>query len=130
MNTDARAVGLELSSYPSPLNKIRMSPARPFDQTYDLMIGVISMTEQERRRAFQKVKSMSNERFWNWMNFIHSRAYAKAAQHYEEAMGIVLQPKQAAAVKAKALEIRETWDGMSTITMDDTEAADLQSVGV
>lgn len=88
------------------------------------------MTEQERRRAFQKVKSMSNEKFWNWMNFIHSRAYAKAAQHYEEAMAIVLQPKQAAAVKEKATEIRETWDGMATITMDDTEAADLQSVGV
>ncbi|WP_059044000.1 hypothetical protein [Paenibacillus rubinfantis] len=88
------------------------------------------MTEQERRRAFQKVKSMSNERFWNWMNFIHSRAYAKAAQHYEEAMAIELQPKQAAAVKAKALEIRETWDGMATITMGDTEAANLQSVGV
>ncbi|MFU1797350.1 hypothetical protein ACM1RC_26025 [Paenibacillus azoreducens] len=88
------------------------------------------MTEQERRKAFQKVKSFSNDRFWSWMNYIHSRAYAKAAQHYEEAMSIVLQPKQAAAVKAKALEIRETWDGMATITMDDTEAADLQSVGV
>lgn len=33
-------------------------------------------------------------------------------------MGIVLQPKQAAAVKDKAKEIRETWDGMTTITME------------
>ncbi|WP_044479246.1 hypothetical protein [Paenibacillus antibioticophila] len=49
------------------------------------------MTEQERLRAFQKVESMSNEKFWDWMNFIHSRTYAKAAQHYEEAMAIVLQ---------------------------------------
>jgi len=88
------------------------------------------VNEQERRRAFQKVKSMSNNKFWNWMNFIHSRAYAKAAQHYEEAMAIVLQPKQAAAVKAKATEIREQWDGMTTITMDDTEVADFQSLGV
>ncbi len=64
------------------------------------------------------------------MNFIHSRAYAKASQHYEEAMAIVLQPKQAAAVKAKAKEIREQWDGMTTITMEDTEAADLESLGV
>ncbi|MNP15099.1 hypothetical protein D3C76_1074430 [compost metagenome] len=88
------------------------------------------MTEQERRRAFQRVKSMSNEKFWAWMNFIHSRAYAKAAQHYEEAMAIVLQPKQAAAVKVKAQEIREQWDGMATITMDDTEGAELKNVGV
>ncbi|MNW37041.1 hypothetical protein D3C74_140720 [compost metagenome] len=64
------------------------------------------------------------------MNFIHSRAYAKAQQHYEEAMAIVLQPKQAAAVKAKANEIRERWDGMATITMDDTEGAELKNVGV
>jgi hypothetical protein len=88
------------------------------------------MNEQQRRRAFQKVKSFSNDKFWGWMNFIHSRAYAKAQQHYEEAMSIVLQPKQAAAVSAKAKEIRETWDGMATITMDDTEAAELQQVGV
>ncbi len=88
------------------------------------------MTEQERRRAFQKVKSFSNDKFWNWMNFIHTRAYAKAAQHYEEAMAIVLQPKQAAAVKAKALEIREQWDGMATITMDETEGMELSKVGV
>ncbi|GIO84565.1 hypothetical protein J25TS5_14970 [Paenibacillus faecis] len=88
------------------------------------------MNEQELRRAFQKVKSFSNDKFWNWMNFIHSRAYAKAAQHYEEAMAIVLQPKQATAVKAKAKEIREKWDGIATITMDDTEAADLQALGV
>ncbi|MEK3684903.1 hypothetical protein [Paenibacillus sp. FSL R10-2736] len=88
------------------------------------------MNERQRRRAFQKVKSFSNEKFWAWMNMIHSRAYAKAQQHYEEAMGIVLQPKQVAAVTAKADEIRETWDGMETITMDETEGAELKSVGV
>jgi hypothetical protein len=87
------------------------------------------MSEQQRRRAFQKVKSFSNEKFWSWMNFIHSRAYAKAQQHYDEAMSIVLQPKQAAAVSAKAQEIREQWDGIATITMDETVVAELKSVG-
>ena len=86
------------------------------------------MTEEQRRKAFQKIKSFTNQKFWDWMNMIHSRAYAKAQQHYEEAMSIVLQPKQAAAVKAKAQEIRENWDGMATITMDDTEAAELKQV--
>lgn len=88
------------------------------------------MDEQERRRIFQRVKSMSNIKFWKWMNFVHSRAYAKAQQHFEEAMSIVLQPKQAASVVAKAKEIREKWDGMATITMDETEGAELKSVGV
>ncbi|WP_339294364.1 hypothetical protein MKY82_22180 [Paenibacillus sp. FSL W7-1279] len=88
------------------------------------------MDEQTRRRVFQKVKTFSNQKFWNWMNYMHSRAYAKAAQHYEEAMEIVLQPKQAAAVKSKAKEIRENWDGMSTITIDDTEGAEFHSLGV
>ncbi|MGP0583679.1 hypothetical protein [Paenibacillus timonensis] len=82
------------------------------------------MNEHERRRAFQKVKSFSNDKFWVWMNAMHSQAYFKAEQHYQEAMSIVLQPKQAAAVIAKAQEIREKWDGMTTIMIDDTEAAE------
>jgi hypothetical protein len=64
------------------------------------------------------------------MNFVHSRAYAKAEQHYQEAMDIVLQPKQKAAVVAKATEIRESWDGMATITLDETEGTELKSLGV
>lgn len=88
------------------------------------------MDEQTRRRAFQKVKTYSNKKFWDWMNVMHSRAYAKAEQHYQESMDIVLQPKQKAAVVAKATEIREQWDGMTTITMDETEGAELKSLGV
>lgn len=88
------------------------------------------MNDQQRRKAFQWVKSLSNQKFWSWMNFVHSRAYAAAAQHYEEAMAIELQPKQAAAVKKKANEIRETWDGMATITIDETEGKEFQNVGV
>ncbi|WP_139209683.1 hypothetical protein [Paenibacillus sp. NFR01] len=67
---------------------------------------------------------MSNDRFWAWMNAMHSQAYFKAEQHYQEAMAICLQPKQAAFVAAKAREIRESWDGMGTVTIDETEAAD------
>ncbi|MNB95741.1 hypothetical protein D3C75_429280 [compost metagenome] len=82
------------------------------------------MNEMEKRRAFQRVKSMTNESFWKWMNAMHSQAYYKAEQHYQEAMAIELQPKQANAVIAKAQEIRETWDGMATVTIDETEAAE------
>lgn len=88
------------------------------------------MTEEQKRRVFQRVKSMSAVKYWGWMNWLHSRAYAKAEQHYGEAMDIVLTPKQKAAVVAKAAEIRELWDGMATITIDDTEHAELQSTGI
>jgi len=81
------------------------------------------MTPDDKRRYFQRLKSMSFDRFWRAMNEMHTRAYAKAEQHYREAMGIVLQPKQAAAVIRKAQEIREQWDGMATVTVDDTEDA-------
>lgn len=83
------------------------------------------MTEEQRRRYFQRMKSMSNEKFWQAMNELHTKAYAKAMQHYHEAMDIILTTKQRAAVIAKATEIRESWDGMRTVTYDDTKDAEL-----
>jgi hypothetical protein len=81
------------------------------------------MTDDQKRRYFQRFKSLTAKRFWQEMNELHTRAYAKAEQHYQESMSIVLQPKQAAAVIAKATEIREQWDGMATVTVDETEDA-------
>jgi len=48
------------------------------------------MDDRQKRRTFQWVKSLSNEKFWTWMNWLHSQAYAKAVQHYTEAAEIVL----------------------------------------
>lgn len=79
------------------------------------------MNRDEKRRFFQRIKSTTNEKFWSIMNVFHTRAYAAAERHYGEAMDIVLTPKQKAAVIAKAIEIRELWDGMATVTTDDTE---------
>lgn len=56
------------------------------------------------------------------MNVLHTRAYAAAERHYGEAMDIVLQPKQKAAVLAKTTEIRELWDNMRTLDTDQTQA--------
>jgi len=56
------------------------------------------------------------------MNVLHTRAYAAAMRHYGEAMDIVLTPKQKQAVIAKADEIRVLWDGMRTVTTDETAA--------
>ncbi|CAM3708121.1 hypothetical protein COLU111180_04250 [Cohnella lubricantis] len=67
------------------------------------------------------LKSLSVDKFWAHMNVLHTRAYAAAERHYQEAMDIVLTPKQKAAVVVKAVEIRELWDGMATVTTDETE---------
>lgn len=79
------------------------------------------MNRDQKRRIFQRLKSLSSDKFWEEMNILHTRAYAAAERHYQEAMQIELQPKQAAAVIARAARIREEWDGMETVTIDDTE---------
>lgn len=80
------------------------------------------MDHNQKRRIFQKLKQMTHEKFWSSMNVLHTRAYAAAERHYQEAMDILLTPKQKAAVITKATEIRELWDGMATVTTDETEA--------
>jgi hypothetical protein len=76
--------------------------------------------QREFRRFFQQVKQMSLAKFQEAMNVLHTRAYAAAERHYQEAMFICLTPKQRKAVEAKVIEIREQWDGMQTVTTDKT----------
>lgn len=80
------------------------------------------MNREQKRRIYEKFKKLNPQQFWSQMNVLHSRAYAMAQRHYGEAMDICLTPKQKAAVAAKAEEIRELWDGLRTVTTDDTEA--------
>jgi hypothetical protein len=79
------------------------------------------MNRDQKRRIFQRLKTLSVDKFWEEMNILHTRAYAAAERHYQEAMQIELQPRQAAAVIARAVKIREEWDGMERVTIDDTE---------
>lgn len=86
--------------------------------------------EDERafKRFFQQVKALSFKNFVKEMNVMHTRAYATAERQYGEAMDIVLTPKQKAAVIAKAKQIREEWDGMQTITIDQTKTEEFKEV--
>lgn len=86
------------------------------------------MNEIQKRKAFQKIKSMTNDQFWQWMNWLHSQAYAKAVEHYTDAAEIVLPPRLQKQLHAKATEIRELWDGMATITLDDTTGQEFDRV--
>lgn len=87
------------------------------------------MDEREKRRQFQKVKSFSTATFWNWMNDTHTRAYAKAIGHMREAMSCNqrISKSMIDEVLTKAEEIREKWDGMTVITVDDTEAVQFKT---
>jgi DnaJ-domain-containing protein 1 len=78
------------------------------------------MDERQQRRIFQWVKTLSNEKFWAFQNWLHSRAYAAAVQHYMEAAEIVLPPRLQKQLHEKAAEIREQWDGMRAVTLEGT----------
>jgi len=87
------------------------------------------MTPAEKRRGFQWVKTLTTERFWSFMNFLHGKAYGAAVRHYSEAAEVVLPPRYQKLLHDKAKEIREKWDGMNEITLDETERMDFERRG-
>jgi hypothetical protein len=76
--------------------------------------------QREFRRFFQQVKSMSLSKFQEAMNVLHTRAYAAAERHYQEAMDIELTKEQKERVTVKVIELREVFDGMKSVTTDKT----------
>lgn len=87
----------------------------------------MQMDEITRRKVFQRIKGMSKDKFWNWMNVVHSQAYFLGQKHICEAMECSpgITKKQIEAVMKKSEEIREKWDGLKSITIDETEAGEL-----
>lgn len=78
------------------------------------------MSREDKRAFYQRVRKLGYREFWQAMDELHARAYQLAAKHYQEAMDIVLTPRQKAAVVAKAEEIRELWDGVFEVSVDAT----------
>lgn len=64
------------------------------------------------RKYWQRIKTLNFEHFCNAQNELHTRAYELAVKHMTEAMSC--QPRisanMIAAVKEKAIRIREDWD--------------------
>lgn len=84
------------------------------------------MSRERKRNFYKQVKKASYREFWALMNEFHTQAYQLAEKHYQEAMDIVLTPKQKKVVVAKAQEIRELWDGIYEVTVDATgDTADI-----
>lgn len=79
------------------------------------------MSRRDKRAFYQAVKKAGYREFWELMNQFQTDAYRLCEKHYDEAMDIILPPKQKDAVVAKAQEIRELWDGIREVTVDVTE---------
>ncbi|NTZ20918.1 hypothetical protein EXW96_26385 [Paenibacillus sp. JMULE4] len=73
-----------------------------------------------KRKIRQRMQSCTDQQFWNDMNWIHTRAYEKGVSHMREAMECIpgITKKQVEAVLAKAVEIREQWDGMREVEVE------------
>lgn len=78
------------------------------------------MNREQLRDELKRMKKMDLAQFRREMNTIHTRAYELAQKHYHEAMYICLTPKQQQEVIAKAGQIREEWDHIREITVEDT----------
>ncbi|MEN1985218.1 hypothetical protein [Paenibacillus hubeiensis] len=87
------------------------------------------MNDDQKRRVFQKAKSMTKEGFWIWMNQLHTRAYAKAIEHMTDAMSCHprISKPMINQVLIKAEEIREVWDGLKMVTVDGTEGTEYKT---
>lgn len=67
----------------------------------------------QKRRHFQKVKSLSQSSFERYMNLVLNKAYMSAERAYEDALEIALPPRYRKAVQAKVEKIRVEWDGIT-----------------
>ena len=72
------------------------------------------MTDQEKKRIFQKVKSMTTAQYWDWLERVNTQAYLIGQDHMTEAMNCHprISKRMVEEVKAKAAQIREEWDGI------------------
>lgn len=82
------------------------------------------MSNDQNRRFFQWVKSTTLDKFIRKINQLHTAAYELAEEHYAQAMYIVLDKPVAAKVKAKADEIRTSWDNINDVTIDLTVSSE------
>lgn len=77
----------------------------------------------DKRKIFQRMKSMTLDQFWQWMNVIHSDSYQLGMKHVKEAMEMhprIYKP-MIDEVLDKAKEIREEWDQIQEKEISDDE---------
>ena len=72
------------------------------------------MTDTQKRRIFQQIKSMTHAQYWDCLERVNTQAYLIGQDHMTEAMGCHprISKKMVEEVKTKADQIREEWDGI------------------
>ena len=72
------------------------------------------MTDDQKKRIFQKVKSMTTAQYWDRLERVNTQAYLIGQDHMTEAMNCHprISKRMVEEVKAKAAQIREEWDGI------------------
>lgn len=65
------------------------------------------MDKDSQRRLFQKVKGLSQERFFNWLHQVGANGYAAAVKNFEEAVFIIMPPRYRKAVEDKMKTMRQ-----------------------
>lgn len=78
------------------------------------------MNRDELRAEMKRIKKAKTlSEFKDAMDRLHTNAYYLAVKHYTEAAEIVLTSKQQKMLHEKAEEIRELWDGIQTVRVED-----------
>jgi Na+-translocating ferredoxin:NAD+ oxidoreductase RnfG subunit len=76
------------------------------------------MSSDDFRRFFQEVKRMTLEQFTKKMNMMHSNAWHKCHEQYQEAIREVLPPKLAEKLNASHKRIVTEYDGLQEVVMN------------
>lgn len=93
------------------------------DDPHRIIADGLPMNRKQRRDELRRIQKLPPDQFQEMLNLFHTRAYAAAQDHYHTALEATLQPRFVLAVKEKAKEIRELWDGVETVTTSATTAA-------
>lgn len=82
------------------------------------------------RRFFQGLKRGTLENFIKKMNMMHSNAWHKCHEQYEEAMGFALTPKQANQLREAHKKVVLEWDGLTIVEMNLQEISEADFIDV
>jgi TRAP-type C4-dicarboxylate transport system substrate-binding protein len=88
------------------------------------------MSDDGFRRFFQEVKRMTLEQFTKKMNMMHSNAWHKCHEQYQEAIREVLPPSLAAKLNASHKRIVTEYDGLQEVVMNLKEISEADFIEV
>jgi uncharacterized protein YwgA len=88
------------------------------------------MTDREKVKFFQKIKSLTTRGFWDLINALNSQAYDMAVKHMQEAMSMHprISKRMIEEVTERSKKVREDWDGLYAVDMTDEEVENYKRI--